>query len=102
MTELLRSTIQGFARSLRPCLFDLQTFGRIHLFIETPESGQANLGEANLGRNGSIAASTLELSNVDLTRQFIGMITTQRSFQANTKIISTGDEMLETVINMKR
>ncbi len=72
------------------------------LFIETPESGQANLGEANLGRNGSIAASTLELSNVDLTRQFIGMITTQRSFQANTKIISTGDEMLETVINMKR
>jgi flagellar hook protein FlgE len=72
------------------------------LFIETPESGQANLGEANLGRNGSIAASTLELSNVDLTRQFISMITTQRSFQANTKIISTGDEMLETVINMKR
>ncbi|MEP4077369.1 transposase [Haloferula sp.] len=38
MTESLRSTIQGFARGLRPCLFDLQAFGRIHLFIETPEA----------------------------------------------------------------
>ena len=49
-----------------------------------------------------IAASTLELSNVDLTDEFVDMITTQRAYQANSKTITTSDEMLETAINMKR
>lgn len=72
------------------------------LFIESIASGQAVYGVANSGSNGTIAGSTLELSNVDLTTEFINMIITQKGFQANAKIITTGDQMLETVIQMKR
>lgn len=72
------------------------------LYTESVESGQPVYAAANSGSNGTVAASTLELSNVDLSREFITMITNQRGFQANTKIITASDEMLETVINMKR
>jgi flagellar hook protein FlgE len=57
---------------------------------------------ANTGTNGTVAANTLELSNVDLTEEFVNLITTERAFQANTKVVTTGDTMLETVINMIR
>jgi flagellar hook protein FlgE len=72
------------------------------LFAETPESGQPIYSVANTGSNGTVAANTLELSNVDLTEEFVNLITTERAFQANTKVVTTGDSMLETVINMKR
>ena len=72
------------------------------LFIETPASGQAIVSAANSGNTGTVAAGTLELSNVDMTEQFVNLISTQRTYQANTKIISTSDQMLETIINMKR
>lgn len=51
---------------------------------------------------GSIVAGSLELSNVDLTNEFSTMITTQRAFQANARIITTSDEMLQEVVNLKR
>jgi flagellar hook protein FlgE len=51
---------------------------------------------------GQVQAGTLELSNVDLTNEFANMITTQRAFQASAKIITTSDEMLQDVINIKR
>ena len=51
---------------------------------------------------GQVQAGTLELSNVDLTNEFANMITTQRAFEANSKIITTSDEMLQAVINIKR
>jgi len=73
-----------------------------NLFSESVESGQAIYSVANAGTNGTVAASTLELSNVDLSTEFIRLITDERAFQANTKIITAGDQMLETVINMKR
>lgn len=73
-----------------------------NLFVETPASGQAVVGAANTGGKGSVAASTLEQSNVDLSEQFINLITTQRAYQANSKVITTSDTMLETVINMIR
>lgn len=72
------------------------------LFISTVKSGQAIVAKANSGTIGTIAAGTLELSNVDMTEQFVSLISTQRTYQANTKIISTADQMLETIINMKR
>jgi flagellar hook protein FlgE len=49
-----------------------------------------------------IAPGTLEMSNVDLAQQFTEMITAQRGFQSNSKIISTSDEMLQTLVNLKR
>jgi len=51
---------------------------------------------------GTIQAGALELSNIDLANEFANLITTQRSFQASAKIITTSDEMLQDVINLKR
>jgi flagellar hook protein FlgE len=58
----------------------------------------------NPGTNGlgTIEAGTLELSNVDLTEQFANMITTQRSFQASSRIVTVSDQVLEEVVNLKR
>jgi len=51
---------------------------------------------------GEIVGSSLENSNVDLTSEFASLITTQRAFQANAKIITTSDEMLQDAVNLKR
>ena len=73
-----------------------------NLFSETKESGRARQGVANDAGFGSTNAYNIEQSNVDMTREFVQMITTQRGFQANSKGITTVDTMLETVIGMKR
>jgi len=73
-----------------------------NLFSETRESGPALTGEANTPGKGTIASSTLEQSNVDMGTQFVQMITAQRGFQANTKVITTADSMLGEIIAMKR
>ncbi len=64
-------------------------------------SGPANVGTAS-ALGVKITPSALEMSNVDVANEFADMIITQRGFQSNSKIITVGDEMLETVINMKR
>ncbi len=51
---------------------------------------------------GEVIGGALEMSNVDLTQEFVDMIVAQRAFQANTKVITTDDEILQTVINLKR
>ena len=51
---------------------------------------------------GRIAAGSLELSNVDMAREFSNMITTQRAFQANARVISTSDEILKEMMALKR
>lgn len=71
------------------------------LYQESNNSGTANVKTASdLGC--TITPSALEMSNVDVANEFSDMIITQRGFQSNSKIITVGDEMLETVINMKR
>ncbi|MBR3623049.1 MAG: flagellar hook protein FlgE [Selenomonadaceae bacterium] len=71
------------------------------LYQESNNSGQANVKTAaDLGV--SITPSALEMSNVDIANEFADMIVTQRGFQSNSKIVTVGDEMLETIINMKR
>ena len=54
------------------------------------------------GNYGSTTSGTLEMSNVDLAAQFTNMITAQRGFQANSRVISTGDELLQDLVNLKR
>ncbi|MBQ2529842.1 MAG: flagellar hook protein FlgE [Treponema sp.] len=71
-------------------------------YAESINSGMANIGEARTAGKGSFLAGTLEMSNVDLTEQLTDMIVTQRGFESNAKTITTGDSMLETVINLKR
>ena len=68
-------------------------------FIATSNSGEFTNGVA---ANGSLASGTLEMSNVDLSEQFSQMIITQRGYQACSRIITTSDEMLQTLIEMKR
>lgn len=71
------------------------------LYQESNNSGTANVKTAaDLGV--TITPSALEMSNVDVANEFSDMIITQRGFQSNSKIITVGDEMLETLINMKR
>lgn len=71
-------------------------------FFKTNDSGPAKIGRAQTGSRGSIYSSTLEESNVDLAKQFVDMILTQRGFQANSRSITTTDTMIEEIINMKR
>ncbi len=73
-----------------------------NLFSATRESGNPMVGAANEAGFGEIVAYNIEQSNVDMTREFVQMIATQRGFQSNSKGITTVDSMLEQVINMKR
>ena len=73
-----------------------------NLYAESLSSGQALIGAPNTASLGGIAPSTLEKSNVDLAKEFVEMITTQRAYQANSKVITTSDEILQELINIKR
>ena len=65
------------------------------LFTESGNSGSASIGISGTGSRGEIQSGTLEMSNIDLADQFSKMIITQRGFQANSKIITVSDEMLQ-------
>ncbi|MES2896130.1 MAG: flagellar hook protein FlgE [Pseudomonadota bacterium] len=68
----------------------------------TIPSGEFVIKEPGVGGAGEIAASTLEASTVDLSAEFTGLITTQKAYSASSKIITTADQMLEELINIKR
>jgi len=72
------------------------------LWIDTRDSGPAAMGTAASGGRGSVAAGAVESSNVDLATEFVSMIHHQRAFSANSKTITTADEMLQELINIKR
>ena len=72
------------------------------VFAETPNSGIAQFHLPGMPGYGRIAPSSLEMSNVDLSEEFTEMIITQRGFQANSRIITTSDEMLQELVNLKR
>jgi flagellar hook protein FlgE len=73
-----------------------------NLWIDTRDSGPAALGTAGSGGRGAVSSGTIEMSNVDLASEFVGLIQHQRSFSANSKTITTADEMLQELINIKR
>ncbi len=74
-----------------------------NMYIQTTNSGDFQKAQKP-GANGAGALSpgTLEMSNVDLSKEFTDMITTQRGFQANSRIITTSDEMLQELVSLKR
>jgi flagellar hook protein FlgE len=80
---------------------NLQSVGN-NLFSESPGSGPVIVGSPGNQGMGLIKASTLELSNVDLATEFVNMITAQRGFQANSKVVTTSDEVLAELVNLKR
>lgn len=73
-----------------------------NMFEKSNNSGEANRGAASTAGRGKMVAGTLEMSNVDLSDQFTDMIITQRGFQANSRTITTSDQMLQEVISLKR
>jgi len=73
-----------------------------NLYSESLASGQAVVGSPNTASLGSVTSNTLEMSNVDLATEFVELITTQRAYQANSKVITTSDEVLQELINIKR
>ncbi len=73
-----------------------------NLYRATRESGDAITNRPGTNGLGSIAPNSLEQSNVDIANEFVKMITTQRGFQANSKIITVTDQMLAELINLKR
>jgi flagellar hook protein FlgE len=68
----------------------------------TLQSGAFSIKQAGAGGAGRIASSTLEASTVDLSAEFTGLISTQKAYSASSKIITTADQMLEELINIKR
>jgi flagellar hook protein FlgE len=73
-----------------------------NLYSETGESGDMMTYEPGTNGMGSISPNSLEQSNVDIASEFVRMITTQRGFQANSKIITVTDQMLAELMNLKR
>jgi flagellar hook protein FlgE len=65
-------------------------------------SGDPQIGAATSGGRGSIASGYLEASNVDMAQEFTNMILAQRGFQANSRVITTSDEILQELVNLKR
>ena len=68
----------------------------------TINSGLAQIGTAGTGSRGAISAGVLEMSNVDLAQEFSNLIIAQRGFQANSRVITASDEVLQDLVNIKR
>ena len=73
-----------------------------NLYSETANSGRCNTVDIKGSGTGYMTTGVLEMSNVDLSQEFTTMITTQRGFQANSRIISVSDTLLEELVNLKR
>jgi flagellar hook protein FlgE len=78
--------------------------GRVggNLFVETQESGNPSLGTAGTGGRGAITGGSLEQSNVDMASEFVKMIEAQRNYQANARTVTTADQLLQELIQIKR
>ena len=73
-----------------------------NIWKETYASGPANVGCANDVGRGSVLGSHLEMSNVDVADEFTRLIITQRGYQANSRIVTTSDEMMQETLSLKR
>jgi flagellar hook protein FlgE len=70
-------------------------------FQSTANSGPADVGAPQTGSRGSLTQGALEMSNVDLSTELTNLIISERGFQANSKVITTSDEVLQTLVNLK-
>jgi flagellar hook protein FlgE len=73
-----------------------------NILTESANSGLAQVGTPGTSARGTISAGSLEMSNVNLAQEFSNMIIAERGFQANSKVITTSDEMLQELMNLKR
>jgi flagellar hook protein FlgE len=73
-----------------------------NMYAVSPNSGAAVLGFSGEGSQSVVSSGALEMSNVDLAQEFTNLITSQRGFQSNARVITTSDEMLQELVNLKR
>lgn len=73
-----------------------------NMFSHAPEAGVMEMGRAGTGSYGWIASESLEISNVDMAREMVAMMNSQRGFQSNSKVITTVDAMLQKAVELKR
>jgi flagellar hook protein FlgE len=73
-----------------------------NLWGETKDSGPASIGEPRAGGRGAVSSGALEQANVDIAAQFVELITHERAFQANSKTMTTADQMLQELVNLGR
>lgn len=71
-------------------------------FSESANSGAPEIGVSGEGRRGELVSGTVEMSNVDLAAEFTNLILAQRGFQASSRVITTSDQVLEDLVNIKR
>ena len=71
-------------------------------FVMSSASGRPSIGKPGSGGRGSVLTGSLEMSNVDLATQFTQMITAQRGFEANSRVITTSDQMLQDLVNLRQ
>lgn len=71
-------------------------------YRESANSGAADVAVAGVGRKGTLVGGALEMSNVDLAAEFTNLILAQRGFQASSRVITTSDQVLEDLVNIKR
>lgn len=81
--------------------YGLEQIGNSY-FTESSNSGVAKACQPGSGGSGALRSSALEMSNVDISTEFSDMIVTQRGFQANSRIITVSDQVLEELVNLKR
>ena len=67
-----------------------------------PDAGTAQVGQAGDAGFGALMGGALEMSNVDLSQEFTNLIVAQRGFQANARIITTSDQVLQELVDLKR
>ena len=72
------------------------------LYAESASSGQPTVGEPGTGGRGQVSPNSLEMSNVDMASEFVTMITAQRAYQANARVITSSNEMLSELMNIAR
>ena len=94
--ELAQIAIADFANPM-----GLEKVGETS-YRESANSGGADLGVAGQGRRGTLVGGALEMSNVDLSAEFTNLILAQRGFQASSRVITTSDQVLEDLVNIKR
>lgn len=72
-----------------------------NLFVATPASGDANVGNPGTGQFGAIGQGELESSNVNIVEEMVNMITTQRAYETNSKVIQASDQMLQALTHLR-
>ncbi|CAM5463246.1 flagellar hook protein FlgE [Aquamicrobium terrae] len=73
-----------------------------NVYVQSPDSGQVRIGFANEGGLGSVVSGALESSNVDIAEELTNMISSQRSYTANSKVFQTGADLMDVLVNLKR